>query len=266
MRNKDIDGGNAFDWGRASKEYARFRDIYPDEFYRRIISLGLCIKGQRILDLGTGTGVLPRNLYRFGAKFACADISENQIAEAKRLSLAAGMDIEYIVASAETVAFPPGSFDAIIACQCFVYFDKAVVLPKIYAMLKDNGRFCVLWTAWLPEEDEIAKASEQLVLKYNPAWTGAGYTRPDMTVPEWPRRLFLPENAIAYDIHIPFTRESWHGRMLACRGIGASSLSEAEISAFEAEHKELLNNCPEYFEILHHVTILDLRKNARAAL
>jgi len=48
MKNKDIDGGNTFDWSRASKEYAQFRDIYPDEFYQRIISLGLYIEGQNI--------------------------------------------------------------------------------------------------------------------------------------------------------------------------------------------------------------------------
>ena len=37
-----IDGGKAFDWGRVSGEYARFRDIYPPEFYEKIHSLGLC--------------------------------------------------------------------------------------------------------------------------------------------------------------------------------------------------------------------------------
>lgn len=32
------------------------------------ISRKLCINGQRVLDIGTGTGVLPRNMYRYGAK------------------------------------------------------------------------------------------------------------------------------------------------------------------------------------------------------
>ena len=32
IRDKRIDSGKAFDWGRTSKEYARYRDIYPDEF------------------------------------------------------------------------------------------------------------------------------------------------------------------------------------------------------------------------------------------
>ncbi|MDR1821653.1 MAG: class I SAM-dependent methyltransferase, partial [Oscillospiraceae bacterium] len=77
QRNENIDGGNAFDWGAASGDYAKYRDIYPDEFYRRILDLGLCTRGQTVLDLGTGTGVLPRNMYRHGAKFVGADISEN---------------------------------------------------------------------------------------------------------------------------------------------------------------------------------------------
>lgn len=54
-----IDNGKSFDWGRASKDYGRYRDIYPDSFYKNILSLGIGTKGQKILDLGTGTGVLP---------------------------------------------------------------------------------------------------------------------------------------------------------------------------------------------------------------
>lgn len=93
ITNKNIDGGKAFDWGRTSAYYAKFRDIYPQEFYGRIIGRDLCVNGQRVLDLGTGTGVLPRNMYRYGAKWTGTDISENQIEQAKILSR--GMDIDY---------------------------------------------------------------------------------------------------------------------------------------------------------------------------
>lgn len=84
IHNKNIDKGRHFDWGRVSCEYANYRDIYPKEFYDKILARGLCTKGQTVLDLGTGTGVLPRNMYRYGAKWTGTDISDNQIIQAKK--------------------------------------------------------------------------------------------------------------------------------------------------------------------------------------
>ena len=260
ITNTNIDHGKAFDWGRASEDYAKFRDIYPDVFYHKIIDAGLCGPDQTVLDLGTGTGVLPRHLYAHGARFVGADISENQIAWARKLSKEAGMDIEYVVASAEDVEFPAGSFDVVLACQCFMYFNLDIVIPKIHALLKPGGHVCILSMIWLPLESDIAQASENLVLKYNPHWTGAGFRRSVPTVPGWANGLFEAANLDAFDLPISFTRESWHGRMIACRGIGASSLSEAEIAAFEREHQVYLSSVPEPFEIPHIAYMVDLAK------
>ena len=88
IRDNRIDAGKAFDWGRTSKEYARYRDIYPEEFYRKIVNRGLCVRGQRVLDIGTGTGQLPRNLYSYGAEWTGTDISPEQIDQAKAESQA----------------------------------------------------------------------------------------------------------------------------------------------------------------------------------
>ncbi|SEF85599.1 hypothetical protein SAMN02910276_01236 [Butyrivibrio sp. Su6] len=74
MQFSDIDNGKTFDWGNTSKDYAKYRDIYPDEFYQFILGLGLCKDGQKVLDIGTGTGVLPRNMHRYGAKWIGTDI------------------------------------------------------------------------------------------------------------------------------------------------------------------------------------------------
>ncbi|MCL1790727.1 MAG: class I SAM-dependent methyltransferase [Peptococcaceae bacterium] len=261
ITNTTIDHGQAFDWGKTSRDYAKYRDIYPDIFYQKIVEQGLCLQGQNVLDLGTGTGVLPRNLYKYGAHFIGADISGNQIEEARRLSAAANMDIEYITASAEELDFPDESFDVVTACQCFLYFDKAIVLPKIHRILKKGGHFCILYVVWLPEEDVIASHSEELVLKHNPAWTGGGMKR--HTLPhtiQWSEDLFELEKATTFDFNVPFTRESWHGRIKTCRGIGASPLSQEAIAAFEEEHILYLNKQPEIFDIKHSATILNLRR------
>ena len=59
---------------------------------------------------------------------------------------------------------------------------------------------------------------------------------------------------------VPFTRESWHGRMKACRGVGAS-LSAEELARWEKEHWEMLEDeAPESFEVLHYAALAVLRK------
>lgn len=257
IKLKHIDKGKAFDWGRTSTEYGKFRDIYPEEFYQKLLELKLGTKGQKVLDLGTGTGVLPRNMYRFGAHFIGADIAENQIKEAIKLSKENNMDIDYLVAPAEEINFPDNSFDVIQACQCFMYFEKKILLPNIKRMLKPGGVFATLFMAWLPGESQIAQKSEDLVLKYNPEWTGKGYKRFELKTPEWSRELFTVKHKVTFDVNLKFTRESWHGRIVACRGIGASSLNKKEIAAFEKEHIEMLNtSTPEEFEIPHYVSML----------
>ena len=260
IRNKNIDKGNPFDWGRTSADYAQYRDIYPEIFYKKIADRGLCIKGQKALDIGTGTGVIPRNMYNYGAEWTGADISENQIKQAERLAEKNNMNIKFIVSAAEDIDFPEKSFDVITACQCFWYFDHDVLIPKLAKMLRDKGKLIVLSMEWLPFEDKIAGQSEKLVLEYNPDWTGAGETRKPMYIPDIANEYFEIIDREEYDLNVHFTRESWNGRIKACRGIGAS-LSEEKILSWEKEHKKLLESiAPEEFDILHYAAIAVLQK------
>ena len=62
-----------------------------------------------------------------------------------------------------------------------------------------------------------------------------------------------------YRLQVPFTRESWHGRMKACRGVGASLPAE-ELAVWEAEHLNLLAKiAPDTFSVLHYAAIAELR-------
>lgn len=42
IKNTSIDCGNAFDWGRTSSDYAKYRGIYPPIFYEKIAERKLC--------------------------------------------------------------------------------------------------------------------------------------------------------------------------------------------------------------------------------
>lgn len=256
--NKNIDGGKPFDWGLASKEYAKYRDIYPEEFYDKIRNLGFCISPQKILDVGTGTGVLPRNMYKYGADWTGADISAEQILQAQRLS--EGMNIDYIVSPCENLDFKDKTFDVITACQCFWYFDPDKTAEKFARMLKKDGRLLILYMAWLPNEDKTARMSEDLILKYSPDWSGAGEYVHEISVDRRYYNYFEPEYHEEFRLNVHFTKESWHGRVKACRAVGAS-LNKDELYNWEREHLDLLNkNTDEEFDVLHYGAIAILKK------
>lgn len=114
--------------------------------------------------------------------------------------------------------------------------------------------------AWLPFEDKVAEASEKLVLKYNPNWSGAGETMRPIGIPDCYKEKFQLAYHEEFLLEVPFTRESWNGRMKACRGIGAS-LSQKEVSLWEEEHRKLLAQItPDEFTVLHYGAIAELRK------
>ena len=132
-------------------------------------------------------------------------------------------------------------------------------MPVLQGILKPDGRILLLQMEWLPFEDDLALASENLVLKYNPQWTGAGEKR---------HPVYLDEKVLEYAelvsheefaVQVPFTRESWHGRMKACRGVGAS-LTGTALAEWEQEHLAMLNrNAPEQFAILHYIAMAELK-------
>ena len=121
MQLEHIDSGTEFDWGKTSNDYAAFRHGYPESFYALLSSLGVGLPGQRILDLGTGTGVLARAFARRGARVTGIDVSADQIQAARRLTAESGLQIDYRVSRVEEVDWPADSLDVVSAGQAWLY-------------------------------------------------------------------------------------------------------------------------------------------------
>lgn len=240
-----VDHGQSFDFGKTSREYAKYRDIYPEELYQRLYALGVGKAGTKWLDLGTGTGVIPRGLAAYGANIIATDISAEQIEQAKILSDDFD-NIVYKVCSAEEINEPNDSFDVITACQCFWYFDPATVVPKIKQMIKPNGLFLKLYMSYL-KDDPIANQSHRLVKQLNQNWVGSSAAIMDLTT-----HYFDKPNMENFIIDLPFTRESWHGRMKASRGVLAS-MNDEMIRHFDEKHLELMERLPNEFYVKHKV-------------
>jgi SAM-dependent methyltransferase len=245
------DPGRHIDWGRTSGDYAAFRPGPPDSFYEKLAALGIGRPGQRIVDLGTGTGVLARHFAAAGARCAGTDISAEQIETAQRLARESGLEIDFRVAPAEATGFANGSFDAVTASQCWLYFDAPRAIAEA-RRVAPRGRLMVGHFSWLPRLDPIARASEELVLRFNPQWSAADWAGEVPPLPRWAEGLRLA-GFFVYDAAIPFTHESWRGRIRACRGVGAG-LSPGEVAAFDAAHAALLARiAPSDFTVLHRL-------------
>ncbi len=255
------DGGRAIDWSRTSADYAEHRPDYPAEFYRRLADRGVGLPGQRILDLGTGVGFLAENFSRHGAVVTGIDIAAGQLAVARQRAAKAGLRMEYHVASAEATGLESDSFDVVTAGQCWLYFDKERATAEVQRVLRPQGLLAISHFCWLPSESELAQRAEELVLKYNPGWTGAKLTNDVPTeMPEYFAGRFEQLDLFVFDAPIAFTRASWRGRWRACRGVGAT-LAPEEIAAFDREHAALLDrSVGKEFTVPHRIDGRILRR------
>lgn len=235
-------------WDRVSDDYLKYRSGPPPSFYGRLKERGVGRPGQRLLDFGTGTGVLARNFARAGARVSGVDSSPGQIEQAIQAAAAEGLAIDFRVAPAESTPFEAGAFDAITANQCWHFFDSARALAEAKRLLVGDGLLAVTDFFWIAARDPVAAATEDLILKYSPKWTGYRWSgelpaRPDVK----------PDATIEYEERIPFTREAWRGRARTCRVIGPA-MSSTDVAAFDEEHRRLLEaSTPEKFEVLHRI-------------
>ena len=169
------------------------------------------------------------------------------------------MNIEFFVSKGEEVDFSDKSFDVITACQCIWYIDADKAAPRFARILTSQGKSLILYMGWLPCEDPVACRSEELILKYNPTWTGCGDTVHPVWVPDQYLEYFDLVSQNEFRVDVPFSREGWHGRMRACRGVGASMAPEA-LALWDKEHMEMLKtNAHERFTVKHYVSIAELQ-------
>ena len=100
-----------------------FQVITPDSLFEFLHSAGIWKEGDTVVDLGIGTGAVARTLSKYGAKIFGVDICKEQIEQAKLLS-ECRENPQWIVAPAERTDLAAEIADTVLACQCFICFDK----------------------------------------------------------------------------------------------------------------------------------------------
>lgn len=233
------------DFGKTAADYGRHRAGFPDHFFERMFAAGFIEPGQRVLDLGTGTGTIARGLALRGCRVVGLDIADRLIAEARAQDEAAGAQIEYVIAPAETTGFEAESFDLVIAGQCWHWFDSLAVAREARRILAPGGRLAIAYLDWLPLTNEdgtanVVTMTENLIRSHNPAWDmhdGNGFHAEYLA--DWTRVGLNEIESFSFDQSVPYSQEAWRGRIRASAGVSATLLPE-QVAAFDRELAEVL--------------------------
>jgi ubiquinone/menaquinone biosynthesis C-methylase UbiE len=242
-------------WSATSGDYLRYRPGYPKQFFTLLRQFGIGLAGQDILDLGSGTGALAVPFARHGARVTAVDPSEGQLWAGKEAARKHGVKIKFKVASAEETGLPDQSFDAITASMCWTYFDVERMKAEVPRLLRPGGLLLVSTLIWDRHDEGIVGSTHELIGKYNPEVRRKVRRWDRDVVPDWSRKWLKLKTFHEFTADVPFSRESWRGRIRACRWIGPA-LSREQTEAFDREHAALLEQiAPARFNIPHRITI-----------
>lgn len=228
------------DFGLAADDYATHRAGFPESLFERLAAYGVGLGGQRVVDLGTGTGSLSRGFAARGCNLVGLDLSRELIMQAQRLDRDAGIKNDYLIARAESIGLQACSMDVVAAGQCWHWFVRERAAGEAERVLRPGGAIVIAHFDWIPMPGNLVEATEDLILEYNPYWNMA---RGLGLYPPWLGDLsaagFEALESFTYDVEVTYTPSAWRGRIRASAGVGAS-LPKDKIAAFDGELKEML--------------------------
>ena len=95
--------------------------------------------GDRVLELGSGTGAHTEALVRQGAQVVASDISPSSLALLQQRLAGEGLHIETRVADMEALPFPDSSFDLLACAGSLSYGEPRLVDAEIRRVLRPGG-------------------------------------------------------------------------------------------------------------------------------
>jgi SAM-dependent methyltransferase len=233
------------DFGRTSSDYARHRAGFPDAFFERLAREGLLRPGVRAVDVGTGTGTIARGLARKGCTVTALDVSAPMLESARGLATEAGLRIDFHQAPAERTGLPSESYDLVVAGQCWHWFDRPTAAREAARLLVPGGRLVIAHNDWLAPAGSVVEATESLIDAFNPGPppTYLGFGQGVGLYPQWFRDVadagFTHLESFTFDVTVPYTHESWRGRIRANARVGAS-LPASAVARFDTTFAALL--------------------------
>lgn len=150
MRPADpaVTRSEAAGYDAVSGAFARLSERFSTPLARRMISLARLAGPERVLDVGTGTGIVALEAARaLGAAGAVVgvDVSQGMLAEARaRAAQAALGNLDFRRLDAEALDLPDRSFDAVTSLFALFHFSRPLAaLREMRRVLRPDGRLVV---------------------------------------------------------------------------------------------------------------------------
>ena len=165
-------------FGAVARDYDRLRPSPPPG----AVDWLLPERRDVVVDLAAGTGLLTRALSGKVGHVIAIEPDERM----RSVLQARSGDVEVLAGRGEAIPLPDASADAVFVSSAWHWMDPELAVPEISRVLRDGGRFAVIWTGrepdieWLHVNEWFAEAlAERGVTGQEPA---AG-------------RLFWPDSA-----------------------------------------------------------------------
>jgi SAM-dependent methyltransferase len=143
-------------FGEVASQYDRFRPSYPEALVDEVLSFAGVATGERVVEVGAGTGKATALFAARGAHVVAVEPSA-EMASVLRARELPGVDV--VEASFELWDARGETFPLVYSAQAWHWVSPEVRFPKARTVLADDGVLAVFWTRprWsdVPVRDEL---------------------------------------------------------------------------------------------------------------
>jgi SAM-dependent methyltransferase len=135
-------------------DYDRTRPSYPDVLVDQACEVAGVSKGDRVLEIGCGTGQLTRSLLARGLRVTALEPGDQLIRMAEENLKDVG-DVEFLHARLEDVQLPRGSHGAVFSASAIHWVDPDLGWRKIADVLAPKGTLALIQYFGLQEQRSV---------------------------------------------------------------------------------------------------------------
>jgi ubiquinone/menaquinone biosynthesis C-methylase UbiE len=130
-------------FNEVAAEYDRNRPAYPDALIDHACRVACIGAGDRVLEVGCGTGQLTRSLLARGLRVTAVEPGDQLIAIAREKLKDAG-DVEFVNARLEDVQLPRERYQAVFSASAIHWADPDLSWRKIADVLAPDGTLALI--------------------------------------------------------------------------------------------------------------------------